>query len=127
LLIFNNEFIGIYFTISVKNSLGNTSYFEVKVTARTMQEGVKTTLFTRLSKSPAFRSIMLFSAFRAVYGMGILVVTYFIATSDNLPIWTSVIFLLFSMVFSRILFKFIKKKWAKGEDTSEPMVPTTVI
>jgi hypothetical protein len=111
----------------VKNSLGNTSYFEVKVTARTMQEGVKTTLFTRLSKSPAFRSIMLFSAFRAVYGMGILVVTYFIATSDNLPIWTSVIFLLFSMVFSRILFKFIKKKWAKGEDTSEPMVPTTVI
>ena len=92
-----------------------------------MQEGVKTTLFTRLSKSPAFRSIMLFSAFRAVYGMGILVATYFIATSDNLPIWTSVIFLLFSMVFSRILFKFIKKKWAKGEDTSEPMVPTTVI
>ena len=71
---------------------------------------------------------MLFSAFRAVYGTGILIVTYFIATSENVPIWTSVIFLLFSMVFSRILFKFIKKKWAKGEDTPEPMVaPTTVI
>ena len=111
----------------MKNSLANTSYFEVKVTGMSMQEGVKTTLFTRLSNSPAFRSIMLFSAFRAVYGMGILVVTYFIATSENLPIWTSVIFLLFSMVFSRILFKFIKKKWAKGEETSEPMVPTTVI
>ena len=92
-----------------------------------MEEAHKGSFFSRLSKSPAFRSIMLFSAFRAVYGIGILIVTYFIATSENLPIWTSIIFLLFSMVFSRILFKFIKKKWAKGEDTTEPMVPTTVI
>ena len=111
----------------MKTNLANTSYFQVKVSAKVMVEGGQTNLFTRLSSSPVFRSIMLFSAFRAVYGMGILVVTYFIATSDNLPIWTSIIFLLFSMVFSRILFKFIKKKWAKGEDTSEPMVPTTVI
>ncbi len=92
-----------------------------------MEEEQKLPFFARLSKSPAFRSLMLFSAFRAVYGMGILIVTYFIATSDNVPIWTSIIFLLFSMVFSRILFKFIKKKWAKEEDTSEPMVPTSVI
>ena len=70
---------------------------------------------------------MLFSAFRAVYGMGILIVTYFIATSENAPIWTSIVFLLFSMIFSRVLFKFIKKKWAKGENHNEPMVPTTVI
>ena len=90
-------------------------------------EAQKQPFFARLSKSPTFRSLMLFSAFRAVYGTGILIVTYFIATSDNAPIWTSIIFLLFSMVFSRILFKFIKKKWAKGEDNSEPMVPTTVI
>ena len=92
-----------------------------------MEEEQKLSFFARLSKSPAFRSLMLFSAFRAVYGTGILIVTYFIATSENAPIWTSIIFLLFSMVFSRILFKFIKKKWAKGEDNSEPMVPTTVI
>ena len=90
-------------------------------------EAQKQSFFGRLSKSPAFRSLMLFSAFRAVYGTGILIVTYFIATSDNAPIWTSIVFLLFSMVFSRILFKFIKKKWAQGEGTSEPMVPTTVI
>ena len=83
--------------------------------------------FARLSKSPTFRTMMLFSAFRAVYGTGILIATYFIATSENAPIWTSIIFLLFSMVFSRILFKFIRKKWAKGEDTSEPIVSTTVI
>ena len=92
-----------------------------------MEEGEKLSLFTRLSKSPTFRSLMLFSAFRAVYGMGILVVTYFIATSNNLPIWTSIIFLLFSMVFSRILFRYIKKKWAKKENHSDPIIPTTVI
>ena len=92
-----------------------------------MEEAHEGSFFSRLSKSSAFRSIMLFSAFRAVYGIGILIVTYFIATNENLPIWTSIIFLLFSMIFSRILFRFIKKKWAKGEETSEPMVPTTVI
>ena len=87
----------------------------------------KLSFFARLSKSPTFRTMMLFSAFRAVYGTGILIATYFIATSENAPIWTSIIFLLFSMVFSRILFKFIRKKLAKGEDTSEPIVSTTVI
>lgn len=119
-------FVGLFCCIGKTNS-SNTSYFEVKDLAQYMEGGEKLTLFTRLSKSPAFRSLMLFSAFRAVYGMGILVVTYFIATSDNLPMWTSIIFLLFSMVFSRILFKFIKKKWAKGENHSDPIVPTTVI
>ena len=92
-----------------------------------MQEPEESTFFTRLTSSPAFRSLMLFSAFRAVYGMGILVVTYFLATSENAPIWTSVLFLMFSMVFSRILFRYIKKKWSKAEGMSEPTAPTTVI
>tara|TARA_B100001564_G_C20515229_1_gene612557 strand:- start:626 stop:904 length:279 start_codon:yes stop_codon:yes gene_type:complete len=83
--------------------------------------------FARMMKSPVFRSLMLFSAFRAVYGMGILVVTYFLATSDNAPIWVSIAFLLFSMVFSRILFRFIKKKWSKSNDDSESIVPMTAI
>jgi len=81
----------------------------------------------RMMSSPAFRSLMLFSAFRAVYGMGILIVTYFLATSGDAPLWVSVVFLLFSMVFSRILFKFIKKKWAKEESQSGITVSKTVI
>ena len=102
-------------------------YFELKDSPRGMQEPEESTFFTRLTSSPAFRSLMLFSAFRAVYGMGILVVTYFLATSENAPIWTSVLFLMFSMVFSRILFRYIKKKWSKAEGMSEPTTPTTVI
>ncbi|MEE3038422.1 MAG: hypothetical protein VX328_01505 [Candidatus Thermoplasmatota archaeon] len=92
-----------------------------------MQERSEATFFTRLTSSPAFRSLMLFSAFRAVYGMGILVVTYFLATSGNAPIWTSILFLLFSMVFSRVLFRFIKRKWSKPEDHSESITPTTAV
>jgi hypothetical protein len=68
-----------------------------------------------MMENPLFRSLLLFSAFRAVYGMGILVVTWFLATSDKTPFWVSILFLLFSMVFSRILFKFIKKGWKKDD------------
>ena len=58
-----------------------------------------------------FRSFLIFSAFRAVYGAGILVVTYFLATSGKAPIWVSGLFLLASMVFSRVIFRRIKRRW----------------
>ena len=102
-------------------------YFEGKGTGTAMQEQHDASFVARMTQSPAFRSLMLFSAFRAVYGIGILVVTYFIATSESAPIWTSIVFLLFSMVFSRILFRYIKKRWSKPEDHSDPIIPTTVI
>ena len=102
-------------------------YFEGKAKRHTMQERSDANFLSRMTSSPAFRSLMLFSAFRAVYGMGILLVTYFLATSGNAPIWTSIAFLLFSMIFSRVLFRFIKKKWSKPEDHSEPIIPTTVV
>ena len=70
---------------------------------------------SQVMENPLFRSFLLFSAFRAVYGMGILVVTWFLATNDNTPWWFSIVFLLFSMVFSRILFKFIKSKWQRDD------------
>ena len=71
--------------------------------------------FNKVMENPLFRSFLLFSAFRAVYGTVILVVTLFLATNDNTPFWYSIIFLLFSMVFSRILFKFIKSRWQKDQ------------
>ena len=69
----------------------------------------------KVMENPLFRSFLLFSAFRAVYVTVILVVTLFLATNDNTPFWYSIIFLLFSMVFSRILFKFIKSRWQKDQ------------
>ena len=60
---------------------------------------------------PWFRSLMIFSAFRAVYGTGILVATYVLATSDATPWWTSILFLGASMLFSRWLFRRIKERW----------------
>ena len=60
---------------------------------------------------PMIRAMLVFSAFRAVYGMGILVVTYALATSDNSPWWLSIMFLGASMVFSRWLFRRLKRRW----------------
>ena len=65
----------------------------------------------RIWSNPVVRGMLLFSAFRAVYGMGILVVTWLLATSGEAPWWTSVLFLAFSMVFSRLLLRGIKARW----------------
>ena len=75
-----------------------------------------------LMANPVVRSLLIFSAFRAVYGAGILVVTWFLATSDETPFWVSIVFLMFSMVFSRVLFKFLKKRWSK-EESGSPVSP----
>ncbi len=57
------------------------------------------------------RGFLIFSAFRAVYGIGILVLTYLLVTNDSTPWWTSILFLMASMVLSRVMFRSIKRKW----------------
>tara|TARA_B100000029_G_C16897058_1_gene712597 strand:+ start:252 stop:494 length:243 start_codon:yes stop_codon:yes gene_type:complete len=76
-----------------------------------MDESENWSLKQRLLGSKVLRTFMVFSAFRAVYGAGILVVTYFLATSGEAPIWVSGLFLLASMVFSRVIFRRIKRRW----------------
>ncbi len=68
---------------------------------------------------PVVRGMLVFSAFRAIYGIGILVVTYGLATNDAAPWWTSLIFLAFSMVFSRWLFRRLKQRWPKLFDSRQ--------
>jgi hypothetical protein len=81
------------------------------------------TPWQRAWANPVVRGLLLFSAFRAVYGMGLLVAIYLLATSDAMPWWTSLVFLACSMVFSRWLFRTIKKRWptlftpSKGDDS----------
>ena len=76
-----------------------------------MDGSANKSLKQRLLGSKAFRALLVFSAFRAVYGAGILVVTYLLATSEEAPLWVSVAFLLTSMVVSRVIFRAIKRKW----------------
>ena len=73
----------------------------------------------RLRGNPLFRSFLLYSAFRAVYGFGILLFAYFFATSTEAPWWATVLIFIGSMIFSRILFKFIKSKRGLSETPSE--------
>ena len=73
----------------------------------------------RLRQNPLFRSFLFYSAFRAVYGFGILLVAYFFATSTDAPWWATILIFIASMIFSRILFKFIKSKSGAKQSPSE--------
>lgn len=70
--------------------------------------------------NPVLRGLLVFSAFRAVYGIGILVATYVLATGTAAPWWSSIVFLGCSMVFSRWLFKKIKQRWPSLMGSNEP-------
>ena len=74
---------------------------------------------TRIRSNPLFKSFLLYSAFRAVYGIGILLVAYFFATSTDAPWWATILIFIASMIFSRILFKFIKSKSGAKQSPSE--------
>ena len=76
-----------------------------------MSERERVGPISRLLENRLFRSFLIFSIFRAIYGAGIVIITYFLATSDEAPIWVSVAFLLSSMVISRVIFRTIKKRW----------------
>ena len=76
-----------------------------------MSERERGGLLSRLLENRLFRSFLIFSIFRAFYGAGIVIITYFLVTSGEAPIWVSVAFLLSSMVISRVIFRAIKKKW----------------
>ena len=66
--------------------------------------------FSDLLDHPLMKSFIVYSIFRAFYGAGILVVTYFIDRETSVPWW---LFLAFSMVFSRVLFRYIKRHRAE--------------
>ncbi len=79
---------------------------------------------------PLVRSLLVFSAFRAVYGLGILIATYALATSESAPWWSSLVFLGSSMVFSRWLFRRLKRRWpslfgSQGQGATEDEPQTT--
>ncbi|MCH2639326.1 MAG: hypothetical protein MKZ68_05480 [Candidatus Thalassarchaeum sp.] len=77
------------------------------------------TWLQRFLANPLVKSFIAYSIFRAFYGMAILIVTYFIATSENNPWWYSLVFLMLSMVFSRVLFRSIKKRRAAKDSSVE--------
>ena len=65
------------------------------------------TWFSDLLDHPLMKSFIAYSIFRAFYGAGILVVTYFVDRETAVPWW---LFLAFSMVFSRVLFRWMKRR-----------------
>jgi len=74
---------------------------------------------TKIRNNPLLKSFLFYSAFRAVYGFGILLFAYFFATSTEAPWWATVLIFIASMIFSRVLFRFIKSKKGPSESPSE--------
>lgn len=68
--------------------------------------------------NPLVKPFIFYSIFRAFYGAGILLVTWLFATNTNSSPIVSILFLLFSMVFSRVLMKKIKEYRASNEIVS---------
>ena len=78
-----------------------------------MSEGGRVGPMSWLLENQLFRAFLIFSIFRAIYGAGIVIITYFLVTSDEAPSWGSVVFLRSSMVISRVIFRAIKKRWPR--------------
>jgi biotin transporter BioY len=76
-------------------------------------------MFQRIQNHPLFKSFLFYSAFRAVYGFGILLFAYFFATSTDSPWWATILIFIASMIFSRVLFRFIKSKSRSSTSPSE--------
>jgi len=92
---------------------------ELVIGGERINQSTEQTWLQRFLANPLVKSFIAYSIFRAFYGMGILIVTYFIATSENNPWWYSLVFLAFSMVFSRLLFRWIKKRRAAKESSEK--------
>ncbi|HJM68164.1 MAG TPA: hypothetical protein QF716_04740 [Candidatus Thalassarchaeaceae archaeon] len=76
------------------------------------------TAFQRFRSNKLVQSFIAYSIFRAFYGAGILLFTWLFATKTEAPLWMSIAFLLCSMIFSRVLFRYIKKRREGADDAS---------
>jgi|LULO01.1.fsa_nt_gb VIT1/CCC1 family predicted Fe2+/Mn2+ transporter len=65
-------------------------------------------ILDKLFKNEYSRTFLIYSIFRAIYGPIILVISYIFATELEDGIYFSIIILLSSMIFSRIIFSRIK-------------------
>ena len=58
-----------------------------------------------------FKTFVLFSVFRAIYGVLVLLISYFLSTSYDDGILFTILFLVISFIFSRYMFKKLKPKF----------------
>ena len=58
-----------------------------------------------------FKTFVLFSVFRAIYGALVLFTSYFLTTTYDDGILFTILFLVISFIFSRYIFKKLKSKF----------------
>ena len=68
-------------------------------------------LIKNLIEHKFFKTFILFSIFRAIYGAAVLIISYFLTTSYEDGLLFTILFLIFSFLFSRLIFKKLKPKF----------------
>jgi len=76
-------------------------------------------IFEKILSNDYSRSFLIYSIFRAIYGPFILLITYVFATEFEDGIYYSILILITSMIFSRLLFSRIKI-WLNLEKNLQP-------
>ena len=65
----------------------------------------------KILNSKAFQTVLFFSAFRAIYGAVVVVFFYYFGYKANVGFEVYILYLLISLIFSRLIFKGIKKRF----------------
>jgi len=58
-----------------------------------------------------FKTFVLFSVFRAIYGALVFLISYFLSTSYDDGVLFTILFLVISFIFSKYMFKKLKPKF----------------
>ena len=65
----------------------------------------------KIISNKLFQSFIVFSIFRAVYGLIIVLIAYFLSQKYNLTIYGSLPIFIFSIFISRYIFKILKLRF----------------
>ena len=65
----------------------------------------------KIFSNKLIQSFLVFSIFRAIYGFAIVLIAYFFSQKYNLNIYRSLPIFIFSIFFSRYIFKKLKKRF----------------
>ncbi|MBK77297.1 MAG: hypothetical protein CL518_01805 [Actinobacteria bacterium] len=68
--------------------------------------------FQKLFNNPVFKSFFIFSIFRAIYGFFIVIFAIYFSREYSLNIYETGLIFVFSVVVSRIGYKFFKRKFS---------------
>ena len=76
-----------------------------------IEKGFFINKLNKIVTSKAFQTLLFFSVFRAIYGAFVVLFFYYFGYRANVGIEIYILYILISIIFSRFIFKGIKKRF----------------